>query len=153
MAKRYVVWLSVVSIVLFAGCENKELIQCQQDQQALKTKFDSAQKNTEKMVTTLIEASQLEQVKVKSLEEQVAAANDNLLKSQSKAKKSQAEISQLTKRIGDQKKQLDQLQAKTQEAQTFLQSVLAENEKLKAQIQELQAQQAKAAETVAPDQQ
>lgn len=151
MAKQCVWFLAVIAVVLFAGCENKELIQCQQDSQALQSKFEKVQENTGEVMSGLIESSNACKNQIKSLEGAVASAKSDLLKSKKRNKDCQGQIGQLKGHIAELEKQLGQLKTKTQEAQTFLQSILAENEKLKAQIKELKAQQAKADEAASQE--
>jgi hypothetical protein len=102
MKKQVVVWFLAVALLFLAGCENKELIQCQQDNIALKTKIEQNHESSVEMITQLVTKASQDQDKIAKIAEQLEVQK-------AKSQKISQESNDKSNRIGKLKLQVVEL--------------------------------------------
>ena len=110
MKKQVVVWFLAVALLFLAGCENKELIQCQQDNIALKTKIEQNHESSVEMITQLVTKASQDQDKIAKIAEQLEVQK-------AKSQKISQESNDKSNRIGKLKLQVVELNMQLEAAQ------------------------------------
>ena len=108
--------------VCLVGCENSELVTCQQEKQVLQTKIDTLQQNLDGAKSTVTEKDkQIEKLKAKNIE-----AQNTAMQSITTMMKKQAEAdNKLKQKLVERAQQIKELQDKV----AALEKQIAEDEK------------------------
>lgn len=141
--------LMIVGLLIISGCQNKELLQCQQDNEQLNQKIKGADEIADIQsanLSKLAEQTVLAEGKINAQKEQIKKLN---AKSQNQRKEKQA----AAKRIKELQNQLNTAKMKSKDASDTARQLDGQNKKLQVRIKQLETQlktaqtQLKAAQT------
>ena len=123
--------LMVVGLLITSGCQNKELLQCQQDNEQLNQKIkgaDEIAKIQSADISKFVKQTVLAKGKINTLKEQIKKLNEKSL-NQSKVNKTFA------KRIKELQKQLNTAKMKIKGASDIARQLDGQNKELQTQFQ------------------
>ena len=139
--------LILAPILLAAGCQNEELIQCQQDKTHLETELQDLQQQaggTGEMLALVLDKNKACQDELAALRTDLGNTHQAQQKELECARKAQArarkEAQRLQQQFTELQDQLDQSRKQLENAFDLLSAKTAEVEQLKARMAEIEAQ-------------